>query len=119
MRGGVEGGGRLVEQPQRPMGHEKPCERDAPLLPGRERARGKIDHMREADPGERRTAGLAARIAAERARPEGEVLARGQRPFQRVGVAEVMRLLADAALCRPPVEGEAARTETAESRQSP
>ena len=119
LRGGVERRRRLVEQPQRPMGDEEAGERDAPLLPGRERARGKVDHMGEADPGERRAAGFARRIAAERARPEGEVLAGGQRPFQRVGVAEIMRLLADRALGIAALEGEAARLRTAESRKAP
>ena len=75
--------------------------------------------MGEADPGERRLAGLAPRIAAERARPEGEVLAGGQRPLQRVGVAEIMRLFPDRALRIAPVECEAARFERAESRKDP
>ena len=59
-----------------------------------------------------------ARIAAERARPEGEVLAGGQRPLQRVGVAEVMRLLADRALGVAALEGEAAGLERQESRRA-
>ena len=54
LRRDVEGGRRLVEQPHRPMGDEQPGERDAPLLPGRERAGGKIDDMGEADLRERR-----------------------------------------------------------------
>ncbi len=98
LRRGVERGRRLVEQPERPAGDEQAGERDAALLSGGERAGRKVDHMREADARQRAAARLARTIAAERARPEGEVLARGQRAFQRVRVAEVMGLLADGPL---------------------
>ena len=66
LRGGVERGRRLVEEPERPVGDEEAGERDAPLLPGRERARREIDHMGEADPRERRA--LASREDRRRAR---------------------------------------------------
>ena len=67
--------------------------------------------MREAHPGERRAARRARNIAAERPGPEGEVFASGQRALQRVGVAEVVRLLADRPLAVAAVEGEAAGLE--------
>ena len=41
LRGGVERGRRLVEQPKRAAGDKQPCERDAALLPGREQRAGK------------------------------------------------------------------------------
>ena len=98
LRGGVERGRRLVEEPERAIGDEEAGKRDAPLLPGRERAHRKVDHMGEAEARERRAARLARRFAAKRACPEGEVLVRGQRAFQRIRVAEIMRLFANRAL---------------------
>ncbi len=52
-------------------------------------------------------------------RPEGEVFARRQRAFQRVGVAEIMRLLADRRARRAALERERRRTGTAGSPRAP
>ena len=98
LRRDVERGGRLVEQPERAGRDEQPRERDAALLAGRQRAHRKIGDMGEAEPRQRRQPGRAARIAAQHARPEGEILACRKRALQRVGMAEVMRLLAEALL---------------------
>ncbi len=67
--GGVERGRRLIEEPERPLSDKEPGERDAPLLPGRERARGKVDHMGEADPRERRAGSPRARAPPQARRP--------------------------------------------------
>ena len=106
--GGVERGRRLVEQPKRTVGDEKTGERHAPPLSGREQAGGEIDHMRQADPRQRGPLRLARGSAAEHRCGEGEVLACGQRAFDAVGVAEIMRLLADRALAVAAFEGKAA-----------
>ena len=45
LRGGVERGRRLVEQPERARGDKQASERHAPALSGGEQPRRKIDHM--------------------------------------------------------------------------
>ena len=118
---GVERRRRLVEQPQRAMGDEETGERHAAPLPGREQAGGKIDHMGEADPRQRGALRLARGSAAEHRRGEGEVLARGQRAFDAVGVAEIMGLLAErafgvAALERKPPASSGRKPQRARNR---
>ena len=98
--GGVERSGRLVEQPDRPRRNQQARQCDAALLPGRQCVDREIGDMGETELVERRHPGGARKIAAERVSPESEVLASSQRPLQRVGMAEVMRLLADAGLRR-------------------
>src|SRR5271157_3239846 len=75
--------------------------------------------MRKSDPRERRAARLARTIAAERARPEGEVLARGQRAFKRIRMAEVMGLLADGPLGVAALEGEASGLQGKKAAERP
>ena len=60
----------------------------------------------------------ARAIAAEHAGPEGEILARRQRALQRVGVAEVMRLLAELGSASPPSSANAPCCERQEARRS-
>ena len=102
LRGGVERAGRFVEQPERAICDKKPRQRDAPLLPRRERADGKVGDMGEADAlergGDAHRLAAGAASAAQHRRPEGEIFARRQRALQRIGMAEIMRLLADALL---------------------
>ncbi len=62
---------------------------------------------------------LARRIAAERARPEGEVFARGQRALQRVRVAEIMGLFADGPLGVAALEREAPGLKGEKAAQRP
>ena len=93
----VERGRRFVEQPKRAIGDEETGEGHPPPLPGREQPCGEVDHMRQADARQRVPLRLARGSAAEHRGGEGEVLACGQRPFDAVGVAEIMGLLADRA----------------------
>ena len=94
---------------------EKARQRDAALLARRERAHGKIGDVGEAEARQSAAPSPARRIAAERRRPERQVLARRQRALQRIGVAEIMRLLADARLARPAFEDEGAGGERQEA----
>ncbi len=71
LRGGVERGRRLVEQPQRARGDEQPRERDAPLLPRRERAHREIGDMRQAQPRQRRSDAATHRRPASAPRNQG------------------------------------------------
>src|SRR5271166_4960641 len=64
--------------------------------------------MRKPNPGEGVAARLARGFGSECARPEGEVLSRGQRAFERVQMAEIMGLLTDGALGVAALEREAA-----------
>ena len=90
-------------------GRGKAGERDAAFLSGGQRAGRKVDHMREADARQHAAARLARTIAAERASPEGQVLARGQRAFQgvrRVGPGPARRRSAQGrrlSSAKPPV----------------
>ena len=119
LRGGVERGRRFVEQPDRPRRDQEPGERDAALLAGGQRPRREIGDMGEAEPIERRDPRRAGGIAAERVGPEGEIFAGGERALQRVGVAEIVRLLANSGLRRPALERERPGRRAAGSRRPP
>ena len=94
LRGDVERGGRLVEQPQRPVDDEQAGQRQPPPLAGRQILRRQLGELAERHPVERVVARQAA-AAAERGDPEIEVLGHRQRRLQRVEMAEIVRLLAD------------------------
>ena len=119
LRSCVERGRGLVEQPQRPPRDEQPRERDSPLLARRQRAHRKIGDMGEAEPPERREPSPAARIASENARPELQILPRGESPLQGVGVADAMRLLAQARLGVAALQDEASFRKRQETRDRP
>ena len=72
--------------------------------------------MGEPEPRRARGRALRAGIAAEHARPEAEVLARRQRGLQRVGMAEVVRLLAEARVGVAALQLDAARRERQKAR---
>src|SRR5208282_3829301 len=97
--GGVEGGGGLVEQPDRPRYRQHPRQRQPPPLPGREVTGRQMTEFAETDGLEaalRCPLLSASRFAVEETRPEGEVFHDGKRRFQRVEMADIMGLLADA-----------------------
>ena len=77
LRGGVERGGRLVEEPEGAARDEQAGERQPPALAGREIGDGRSRRVREPDRLER-LAGRRGRVA-EKVAGEGEVLGRRQR----------------------------------------
>src|SRR5271170_4906304 len=84
----VEPGGRLVEQPKPCLRGDKTRQRQAPPFAGGEVAARPIGARTQAERLER---GIrAAPLAAPHLRPEGEILARSQRRFQRVLMADEM-----------------------------
>ena len=98
LRRGIERARRLVEQPERPICDKKPRQRDAPLS-GRPRGsrRESRGHGRgRGAPALRRRRVDRRGRRAEHRGPEVEIFARGQRALERIGMAEIMRLAADA-----------------------
>ena len=73
--------------------------------------------MGKPDARQRRERGFARRLAAQHAGPEDEILARRQRALQGVGVAEIMRLLAERSLRVAALEREAARLQRQEAEK--
>ena len=104
-----------------PMRDEETGERDASLLPGRERAHGKVERHGRGRPGrERRGSAAADESPPSAPAQKARFSAARQRAFQRVGMAEIMRLLADRALRVAALERKAPglqRKETAERPQ--
>ncbi len=90
---GVERGRRFVEQPDRPGRDAKFGERGAALLPGRKIGRRQMRDMGEAEFGERFAWARSASIGAQQGGVKFEVLDDGERCFEGVGMADVMRLL--------------------------
>src|SRR3954466_1388243 len=86
---GVEGGKRLVQEPQRRLGHEQARERRAPALTLRELAHRQL---RYAEPLERRGERFHAAILAGKATADLEVLARREIVLHRGCVADVDEL---------------------------
>ena len=84
----VETGRRFVEQPDRPVAHEKPGNGRAAALAGGKIAEGQMTDIEEADHFQR----LADRqvIFAEKILPEGKILLHRQRWLHGVAVAEIM-----------------------------
>ena len=89
LRGGVEGGGRLVEEPERPMGHEQPGQRHPAALAGREIGHRQARGMGEAHRVERLARG--ERRVSEEVAGEGEVFFRRQRRFEGIPVADIVQ----------------------------
>src|SRR3954468_3277261 len=86
---GVEGGKRLVEEPQRRLGHEQARERRAPALALRELAHRQL---RYAEPLEPRGERFHRRTSAGKTTADLEVLARREIVFHRGCVADVDQL---------------------------
>src|SRR6266849_3087063 len=106
LRRGVEGGGRLVQKPDRARRRYQPGERQPAPLPGREVGGRKAGKPIEPDGGE----GAAVSPAVpEQIRPKGEVLVHRERWLQRVLVADIMRLLGDGELGIAAVEVDSPR----------
>ena len=82
----VEGGQRLVEEPQRPAHHGQARQRGAALLPGRQLAARQVGHARQLELAQR-AAHAFGRHALHRA-PEAQVLEGRQRGIQRVAVPD-------------------------------
>src|SRR6516225_6876500 len=92
----IERRGRFIEQPDRPLDRDQPREREAAALPGGEIDRRQLSEPVEADGGK---GGVAlSRAAAEKMRPEVEVLLHRQRRLECVLVAKIVGLLADGEL---------------------
>ena len=96
LAGGVERIGRFIQQPDRPPHREQPGDRQPPPLSGRQESRRELAGMIEPHRG-KAVAGVRPR--AEKIPPEGEVFHHAQSRFQRVTVAEIMRLFRQAQLC--------------------
>src|SRR5262252_3275402 len=96
LRRRVEGRGRFIKQPDRPLDRDQPRKREAPPLSGGEIARGQLGKPVEADGGEGDVP--LSRAAAEETGPEIEVLPYRERRLQCVLMAEIVRLLADGEL---------------------
>src|SRR3954468_21328302 len=86
---GVEGGKRLVQEPQRRLGHEQARERRAPALALRELAHRQLRH---AEPLERRGERFHACTLAGKATADLEVLARREIVLHRGCMADVDQL---------------------------
>ena len=86
-----------------------------PLLPGRKIGGWQRGDRIETDRAERGARIAAAKLAAEPCAPEVEILEHRERGFERVLVAEIMRLLADAAVRyrRPRASGRRLRSAAA------
>ena len=87
--GGVEGGGRFVEEPERPVGDEQPGERHPAALPGREIGHGQARGMGEAHRVERLARG--ERRVSEEVAGEGEVFFRRERRFEGIPVPDIVQ----------------------------
>src|SRR5215469_2734871 len=96
LRRRVEGRGRFIKQPDRPLDHDQPRKREAPPLSGGEIDRGQLGKPVEAHGGEGDVP--LSRAAAEETRPEIEVFPYRERRLQCVLMAEIVRLLADGEL---------------------
>jgi len=115
LRGGVEGGGRLVEEPQGAMGHEEAGERHAMALTRREIGDRQPGRMSKPHRLQRLTGG-ERRMPQEVAR-EIQVLLGGQRAFQRVPVADIMQAFGQGALAGSLPEDRAAGGDEPSSEQ--
>src|SRR5262249_43943257 len=104
LRRRVERRGRFIEQPDGPLDRDQARKREPAPLSGGEIDRGQMGEPIEADGGK---GGIAlSRAAAEKVRPEVEILPHRQRWFQCVLVAEIVGLLADGELPTTPLERE-------------
>ena len=96
LRGDVEGGRRLVEEPERAAADEEAGEGHAPPLPGREVGHGQPQRVGEAELGQglaRREGGVAQEVAGE-----GQVLLRRERALQPVPVPDDVQAFGQARL---------------------
>ncbi len=89
LRGGVEGRGRLVEEPEGAMGNEQAGERDPVALAGGEVAHRQFRGMDQSH-GLQRVTRRQIRVAQKIAR-ESQILLGRQRRFQRIAVSDVMQ----------------------------
>jgi len=104
LRRRVEGRGRFIEQPDRPLDRDQPRKREAAPLSGGEIDRRQLGESVEADGGEGDVA--LSRAAAEKTCPEIEVFPHRERRLQCVLMAEIVGLLADRQLQITAVEFE-------------
>jgi hypothetical protein len=95
-RGGVESHRRLVQQPQHARHQHEAGQRQPPLLPGGEQARGIGGKPRQVEGLQR----LLHVAAAQEVAPEGQVLVNAQGRLHRLLMRDVMRLLADREVLR-------------------
>ena len=110
--GGIEGVGRLIQQPDRPPHRQQPGDREPAPLSGREIRRRQPGGMIEPHRGQA-LRGIE-RLAAQEIPPECEVFQHTQRRFERIAVAEVMRLFGQVQLRFAPlkINGTPGETET-------
>ena len=95
-RGRVEAGGRLVQQPDRAVRHDEPCEREAAALTLAEELCGAVGEPLQA---QRRQRVVDARIERgvliEPAQPKGKVVVGGELQLDRVEMADEVERIAE------------------------
>ena len=90
-RRAVERGGRLIEQPHRTLREQQPRKTQPPLLAGGQVARRNVAQSGQAESLERR---LARAAVAKEAAPEGSVLRNREARLDRIGMPDIVALLA-------------------------
>ena len=100
LRARVERGERFIEQPDRPRDRNQPCKRQAAVFaPPRDKTPASASDGVEADRFPARRGIAAAKFCTTKpCAPEFEILDHRKRGFERVLMAEIMRLFADAAV---------------------
>ena len=115
--GGVKGGGRLVQQPQRPPHRDQARDREPAPLPGGQVGSRQVGEGAQADRRQRRLG--FRRAAAKETGPEIEVFSHRQGRFQRIEMPEVMGLLAHRELRIAPLQREPPPADMHQPRDQP